>query len=130
MSILDGSFNNHDYLFVMISCASLVFNIFYCQPLRSMVAQNIYIIDIISTYSPHSHRNFAQLARAVEYTDSFSTEGYDSHNECPGYDTKQSDGKVQVILELWGMLSPLSLPSLPGPIWPGVVAPDRVLSTG
>ena len=28
-----------------------------------------------------------------------------SHNECPGYDTKQSDGEVPVLLEHWGMLS-------------------------
>ena len=37
------------------------------------------------------------------------------------YDTKQSD---------WGMRSTPSLPSLPGPLWPGMVAPDRVLSMG
>ena len=29
------------------------------------------------------------------------------------------------MLELWGMQSTLSLPSLLGPLWPGVVAPDR-----
>ena len=34
------------------------------------------------------------------------------------------------MLKLWGMRSTLSLPSLPGPLWPGVVAPDRVLSMG
>ena len=28
------------------------------------------------------------------------------------------------MLELSGMQSTLSLPSLPGPLWPGVVAPD------
>ena len=28
------------------------------------------------------------------------------------------------------MWSTLSLPSLPGSLWPGVVAPDRVLSQG
>ena len=48
-------------------------------------------------------------------------------NECPKYDTKQSDGEVPVMLELWGMQSTPSLPSLPGPLCPGVVAPDRVL---
>ena len=32
------------------------------------------------------------------------------------------------MLELWVMLSTSSLPSLPAPFWPGVVAPDRVLS--
>ena len=31
------------------------------------------------------------------------------------------------MLELWGMQS---TPSLPGPLWPGVVAPDKVLSMG
>ena len=32
------------------------------------------------------------------------------------------------MLELWGMQSALSLPSLPGSLWPRVVATDRVLS--
>ena len=45
--------------------------------------------------------------------------------ECPGYDTKQSDGEVPAMLELWGMWSTPSLPLLPGPLWPGVVAPDK-----
>ena len=48
-----------------------------------------------------------------------------SRNECPAYDTKQSDGEVLVMLELWGMWSTPSLPPLPGPPWPGVVAPDK-----
>ena len=74
--------------------------------------------------------NITWLAGAVEYIVCFSAEGWDSPNKCPGYDTKQSDGKVSVMLELWGMQSIPSLPSLPGPLWPGVVAPDRVLSTG
>ncbi len=34
----------------------------------------------------------AQSAGAVEYTDCTSAEGQDPPNECPGYDTKQSDG--------------------------------------
>ena len=34
------------------------------------------------------------------------------------------------MLELWGMWGTPSLPSCPGPLWPGVVAPDRVLSMG
>ena len=46
------------------------------------------------------------------------------------YDTKQSDGEVPVILELWGMQSTPSLPLFPGPLWPGEVAPDRVLDMG
>ena len=57
-----------------------------------------------------------------------SAEGYPPPNECPGYDTKQSDGEVSVMLELWGMRSTPSLSLLPGPLWPGVIAPDRALS--
>ena len=34
------------------------------------------------------------------------------------------------MLELWGMQSIPSLPSLPGPFKPGVVAPNRILSMG
>ena len=34
------------------------------------------------------------------------------------------------MLELWGMRSTPSLLSLSGLLWPGVVAPDRVLSMG
>ena len=39
-------------------------------------------------------------------------------NECPKYDTKQSDSEASV------MLSPSSLPLLSGPLWPGVVPTD------
>ena len=46
------------------------------------------------------------------------------------YDTKQSNGEAPVMLELWGIRSTSSLPSLPGPLWPGVAAPDWVLSMG
>ena len=48
-----------------------------------------------------------------------------THNECPGYDTKQSDGEVPVMLEIWGMRSTPLLPLLSGPLRPGVVAPDK-----
>ena len=69
---------------------------------------------------------FAQSAGAVEYTNYFSAERY-LPNECPGYDTKQSDGEVPVMLELWEMWSTPSLPSLPGPLRTRVIAPDKVL---
>ena len=45
-------------------------------------------------------------------------------------DTKQSDGEVPVMQELWGMSSTHSLPSFPGTLWSGVVASDWVLSVG
>ena len=40
------------------------------------------------------------------------------------------DGEVAVMLELWGMRGTSSLSSLPYPLWPEVVTPDRVLSMG
>ena len=51
-------------------------------------------------------------------------------NECPGYDTKQYDGEAAVMLEIWGAGCTPSLLLLPSPLWPGVVAPDRILSMG
>ena len=61
----------------------------------------------------------AQSAGAVEYTNCFSAERLEPPPRCPGYDTKQSDGEVQ------GMRSTPLLPSLPGSLRPGVVAPDK-----
>ena len=49
-------------------------------------------------------------------------------HESPGYDIKQSDGEVPLMLELWGMQSTPSLALLPGLLWPGMVALDRVQS--
>ena len=71
----------------------------------------------------------AQSAGAVEYTSYISAEGWDHPpNECP--DTKKSDGETPVMLELWEKQSTPSLPSLSGPLWPRVVALDRVPSMG
>ena len=42
------------------------------------------------------------------------------NNVCPGYDIKQSNGEVPVMLELWGIRSTPLLLSLPGPLWPGL----------
>ena len=47
----------------------------------------------------------AQSSRAVEYP---------QPNECPRYDTKQSDGEVPVMLGLWGMQTTPLLSLLPG----------------
>ena len=43
---------------------------------------------------------------------------------CPGSDTKQSNYEAPVKQELSEM------PSLPDPLWSGVVAPDRILFMG
>ena len=50
-------------------------------------------------------------------------------NEYPGYDIKPSDGKAST-LKIWGMWRKPSLSSVPGLLWSGVVAADRVLSLG
>ena len=49
---------------------------------------------------------------------------------CPGYDTKQFDGEVPVMQELWGILRTPSLALLPGPLCPGMVALDKALCMG
>ena len=72
----------------------------------------------------------ARSAWTVEYTDCTSAEAYGHLNECSGNDTKQSDGEVPVMLGPWEIRSTPSLPLLPGPLWPGVLAPDRALSMG
>ena len=56
-------------------------------------------------------QNTVSMAFFIDCSVSFSPERYDSSNECPGYDTKQSDGEVPVMLELWGMRSTPSLTS-------------------
>ena len=71
----------------------------------------------------------AQSAGAVEYTDYTASGGVrPTTTKCPGYDTKQSHGEVPVILGFGGKRSTPSLPLLAGPLWPGMVAPDRALS--
>ena len=71
-------------------------------------------------------RYIAQSAGAVEYADYISAEGYDpphKKKQCPGCVIKQSDGEAPA-LDIWEVWSTPSLPLLPGPLWPGVVAPD------
>ena len=60
---------------------------------------------------------------AAEYIECISAEG-------PGYDTKHSDGEHSVMLQFKECWVALLFLSLPGSIWPGVIAPDSVLSIG
>ena len=59
---------------------------------------------------------------AVEDIDFISAES--NRNECPWLVTKQSDGEFLI----WEPWSTPSLHLLPGLLWHGVVAPDKVLS--
>ena len=47
--------------------------------------------------------NIAQSAVGVDPPTALLQSGKSSPNECPGYDTKQSDGELPVMLGLWGM---------------------------
>ena len=67
-----------------------------------------------------------QSAGPVEYTDcTLQTGKITPPQECPGYDTKQSEGEVPLRLELWGMQSTPLLLLLPRPLRAGVEAPDK-----
>ena len=68
--------------------------------------------------------SLAQSAGAVEHANCISVVEL-FPQECLGYDTKQSDGKVPVMLELWGMWITPSSPSFPSSLWPRVVKPDK-----
>ena len=70
--------------------------------------------------------NIAQSAGAVEYTNWRKT----SSQWVSWYDTKQSDCEAPIMLKLWGNQNTQSLPSLSGPLWPRVAAPDKVISMG
>ena len=95
------------------------------------MADDSIILHLFLSYIIYSNNIKAHLVGVVEDTDCFSAEGKSlPHNKCPGYGTKQSDREGLVMLELWGMRSTPSLPSLPGPLWPGVVAPDKALFMG
>ena len=94
-----------------------------------------YEVPGLSLYHTHTHTQthtslVAQSAGPAEFTDCFSAEWWGSPNEFPGYNIRQSECDPLVTLELWGMWSTPSLPSLLVLVRPGVLAPDRVLSMG
>ena len=53
-----------------------------------------------------------------------------THSGCRGYDTKQFDGEVPVMLEFGAIQMTPSLSSLPGPHWPEMEAPVSIFSMG
>ena len=90
-------------------------------------ALTIFKLECKQIYS----ESFAALStRVAEYTNCISAEVLDSPNMCEGYDTKHTDARAPVMLELRGMRSTPLLPSIPVLLWSGVIANDRVLSMG
>ena len=87
----------------------------------------IYIYIYI--YNRHTYIYAAQSARECRIHRFHCYRGVRPSNEYPIYDSKLSDGEVPV-LELSGMWSTLSLPLVPGSLWPSVISPDSVLFIG
>ena len=106
-------------LFVVYSCLSPHFCVLVLFVLLMLVLSVLFLVAVISL-----------PLGAVDYNDCTSADGSPPSNECPGYDTKQSDGEVSAVLKLWRIQSTPSLPLLPGPLWPRMVASDRAISMG
>ena len=85
------------------------------------------LLAVVRMCRNHTHMHTRTHTHILPYQVGLCLQTGKTLNECPAYDTKASDGEA-LASELWGMWSTPSLPSLPGPLWPGVVAPDRVLS--
>ena len=136
--ITNQLFNYKSYMYIYWNvCKWLMLNCYYKMPSRNL--QTIVLISLNCI-----HFKIAPLLNSCSIIKSVGPVGWGykihqlylyrevrpTHNECPRYDAKQSDGETPVMLELWGMQSTSSLPSLIGSLWPGVVAPDRILSMG
>ena len=119
------------YLHIYIYIYECIYNVIYTYILIYRMGLYLYIhIHKYIYMCVYYYYYLALSARAAEYTYCISAEGIEPTKECPGYDTKQSDGEASVMRELWGMRSTSWLPSLLGLLWRGVVLPDRVLSMG
>ena len=111
-------------------CLDLLWNIYMIVIIDSAWMLLFYTLYIQQSYThthTHTHHRICLVSWSCRIHQLHLCRGT-TPNECPGYDTKQFDGEVPVMLEFWGMRSTPSSLSLPGPLWPGVVAPDRILS--
>ena len=91
--------------------------------------QRIYFFSTSSCRKADEPSILSQSVGATEYTES-PQKGRLLPTSILIYDTKQSDVDGSVKLQPWGMQSPPLLLSIPGPLKPGVVAPDGVLFMG
>ena len=72
----------------------------------------------------------SQSSGAVEYIDHISAEDKTTPTGVLDITLNKSEGESPVMLVLWGMCSTSSLSLLLGPLRPGVVVLDKVLSMG
>ena len=105
-----------------------------CSPTANEIIQLFFQCRLITWFLNHQH-GFKQTLYPFGWgcrmlTASLQRVKTPFPDQCSGYGTKLSDGEVPVMLELWGMWNTFSLPLLRGSLWPGVVAPDKVLSMG
>ena len=80
------------YMF-LFDCLVDCFKSFHFSSIKScdLIKRKNFQIEKSFFVLPHFH---SHITGAAEYTDYINTEGQDSLNKCPGYDTKQSDGKA------------------------------------
>ena len=82
-----------------ISYTSLIPEFTWYEPLYNNVYKEELALNNLQWLIYHKTRlNLAQSAGTAEYTDCISAERLYSPNECPVYDTKQSDGEDSLIL--------------------------------
>ena len=84
-----------------------------CNLQLQMTGQREYKMTILKQRTSFTYNEVPKRSSPVgwdlEYTDYISAEGYDFPQRVSWYDTKQSDGTVSVMLELWWMWSSSSL---------------------
>ena len=91
-----------------------------CHPLTTLLSMPSPLWPCLScNYCNQVHHLYQQQQQLITTTHSAGKA-----------DTKQSDGEVPVMPELWGTQSTPSLLTLSGPLGHGGKAPDRALSMG
>ena len=88
--------------------ASIIRTVVFSNLINTKERHGLYATSIYYVTARSSEETLVTLLRsfsagALEYIDCISAEDLDSSNECSKYDTKQSDGEVPVLPELWEM---------------------------
>ena len=117
----------HVSLYVLVFFFSFFFTDIFLYFIFYLPTQSAYIRSSSSYLTSHSFCFFSYFLfcpvdwSSIRHTTTTTT----TTNECPGYNTKQSDGEIPVMLELWGMRGTTLPPSLPGPLRLRMGAPDK-----